>query len=117
MKLPDHVFITPNKNDPSMGSGFVLSTQKPFYLGRIIKVLPTPYFATDYKVQFNPLVFSIVDGYSILIAFAGNLAGYRVEVSGHDWEAELQKVFDKMATYFYEEKIKNNLGYYKRYKL
>lgn len=117
MKLPEHVFITPNKGDESMGAGFVLLTRHPYYLGRIIKVLPTPFFAVEYKNQFKPLITAEIDGYSILISFAGNLSGYRVEVSGPDWEQELQKIYNKMATYFYKEKILNNLGYYRRYKL
>lgn len=118
MKLPEFVFIVPNKNDLSMGAGFVEHTVHPFYLGRVIKLAPSPFSIVEYKNKFNPLVFSEVDGYSILIAFAGNLlSGYHVQVSGSQWESELQKIFDKMADYFYNEKIVNNAGYYRRYKL
>ena len=117
MKLPEFVFIAPSKSVPEMGAGFVLNCRSPFYLGRIIKVLPTPFFAVEYKNQFNPLIISEIDGYSILISFAGNLAGYRVEVNSANWETELQNIYNKMAVWFYEEKILNNLGYYKRCKL
>ena len=115
--LPKFVFIVPNKNDLNMGAGFILHTREPFELGRVIKVQPSPFAEVEYKNQFKPLILSRIDGYSIFITYAGNLFGYKVRVNGADWEAELQKIYDQMAQYFYEEKILNNPGYYKRYKL
>jgi hypothetical protein len=117
MKLPEYVFIVPEKNNPEMGSGFILRTKQPFELGRVIKLAPSPFSIAEYKNKFNPLIMAEVDGYSIAISYAGNLAGNRVTVSGQNWESELQKIFDKMADYFYNEKIVNNAGYYRRYKL
>jgi hypothetical protein len=117
MKLPEFVFIVPNKGEESMGSGFILHTKQPFELGRVIKLAPSPFSIAEYKNKFNPLIMAEVDGFSIVISYAGNLFGNRVQVSGPDWEKELQLIFDKMANYFYKEKILNNAGYYRRYKL
>ena len=115
MKLPKFVFIAPNISEPSMGAGFVLCTKEPYYLGRIIKLSPGPYSILNYKNEFKPLVYAVVDGYSIVITFAGNLSGYKVRVNSNEWEKDLQSVYEKMAVWFYEEKILNNAGYYKRY--
>jgi hypothetical protein len=116
-KLPDYVFIVPNKDRPDMGAGFILRTNTPFELGRVIKVAPVDLFEEKYRLEFKPLILSAVPGYSIMIHFAGNLYGYRMEVTGPSWEQNLQAIFDKMAKFFLEEKIHNNLGYYKRYKI
>jgi len=115
--LPKFVFIVPNKNAPEMGAGYILRTKDPFELGRVIKVNPSPFAEVEYKNQFKPLILSRIDGYSIFIVYAGQLFGNKVRVTGADWEAELQKIYDQMALFFYEEKILNNPGYYKRYKL
>lgn len=115
--LPEFCFIVPNKTAPDMGSGFVLRTKEPFELGRVIKVQASPFAESEYKNQFKPLILSRIDGYSIFIVYAGQLFGNKVRVRGANWESELQIIFDKMAQYFYEEKILNNQGYYKRFKL
>jgi len=114
--LPNYVFIVPNKDAPDMGAGFILHTKQPFELGRVVKLNPSPFAFTEYKNKFNPLIMAEVPGYSILIAFAGNLFGNKVQVSGKDWEAELQKIYNEMAQFFLDEKVNNNVGYYKRYK-
>jgi len=115
MKLPPFVFIAPNCSAPDMGAGFVLQTKEPYYLGRIVKLKPIQFAVLNYKNEFKPLVFSQVENYSILIVFAGTLGGNKVRVNGQEWEKDLQFIFDKMADFMLNEKIKNNAGYYKRY--
>lgn len=112
--LPQFVFITPNKTNPEMGAGFILYTKEPFYLGRVIKVVPTTFAAIEYRNKFKPLVLAEIDGYAIFIAFAGKLSGNKVEASE---DSDLQVIYNKMAKYYYEEKILSNQGYYKRFKL
>jgi hypothetical protein len=115
MKLPKFVFIAPSKSEISMGSGFVLHTKEPYELGRIIKLTPGPYSIINYVNEFKPLIHSVVDNYSILISFAGNLSGYKVRVNSQYWEADLQKLYEQMAHWFLIEKVENNKNYYKRY--
>lgn len=118
MKLPKYVFILPNKSAPDMGAGFILKTTSPHELGRVIKLYPEPFFEIHYKNEFKPLVCAPVEGYSVLIAYAGNLSpGYRVFVKDANWENDLKIIFSEMAEYFMTEKINNNLNFYKRYKL
>lgn len=100
-----------------MGAGYILHTREPFELGRVIKVQPSPFAEIEYKNQFKPLILSRIDGYSVFIAYAGNLFGNKVRVTGANWEEELQEIFNQMALFFYNEKIINNPGYYRRYKL
>jgi len=113
MKLPEFVFITPNRDNIFMGAGFVEHTIYPFYIGRVIKVLPSPSFAKEYTDKFKPLVISEVADYSILIAFNGKLS---YDPYPYDLK-ELETIFDKMANFFYEDRILSKPGYYKRYKL
>ena len=113
--LPPFVFIAPHQSDKSMGAGFILETKQPFYLGRIIKLKPSPYSIITYENEFKPLIYTVVGNYSILIAFAGCLERYKVRVSGADWEKELQLIYNQMADFMLNEKINNNLSYYKKY--
>jgi hypothetical protein len=115
--LPKFVFIAPNASDKSMGSGFILCTVTPFYLGRIIKLKPGPYAVVNFVNEFTPLIYAQVEDYAVVIAFFGNLSGYRVQVSGPGWEKEIQNIFDKMAEFFLTDKIQNNPGYYRRYSM
>ncbi len=99
-----------------MGSGFILHTKNPFYLGRIIKLKPLPFTIVNYINEFKPLIYSQVEGYIIIIAFAGSLEGYKVRVNGPEWEAELKELFNQMANWMLTEKIHNNKPYYSRFK-
>lgn len=113
-KLPPFVFIAPQTDAP--GAGFVLSTEPPFYYSKIIKFSNKDDFGIiNYVNANNPLVFKQIGEYSIILAFAGSLEGYKVRVSSENWKEELQNIFNNMAAWFEKEKIENNPGYYKRY--
>lgn len=96
---------------------FILCTREPFYLGQINKLAPLDHFEiVNFINEKKPLVSAEILGYSILITFAGQLKGNFLKVNSPDWEADLQNLFYKMASWFLTEKINKNLNYYKKYK-
>lgn len=114
--LPEFVQIVPNASNSIMGSGFILHSIKPYYLGRIVKLKPGDWSVHNYLEDMKPLVHSVTPGYCVVIAFAGNLEGYKVRLMGPDWHEQLQRLFDRMADWYLKDKILLNLSYYKKFK-
>lgn len=115
--LPPYTFIAPNASAPEMGAGFVLQTAPPHYLGRVVKLKPYDLAVSEYVRDFKPLIFADIPGYSIVIAFAGTLPAYKIQVRGPDWEKEIQGIYNQMADWYEDDKINHNPGYYKRFKI
>jgi hypothetical protein len=119
MNLPPYVFIMSNDDLP--GAGYILQTQEPYYIGRVVKIPEGGELAIlEHNNVNNPLVHSQIPNYGILITFAGTINGNQVRVqegSKEEWRKNLQKIYDGMADYFYRSRILTNPGQYKRYYL
>jgi hypothetical protein len=117
-KLPPFVFIAPQSD--ASGAGFVLHTTKaPYYYAKVLKFKTEDEFGLVNYVNANsPLVHSQIGNYNIILAFGGSLEGNKLRLTaGKQWQEELQTLFDAMGVWYEEEKIKSNLGYYKRFLL
>ena len=115
MKLPEFLYIPPGLSSPELGAGIILQTKEPFYYGKVYRFKSdseSMVFLTDNP----PLVYSNILGYGIYISFLDSLTGM-TRVNGADWKGELQNTFDRMADFYYKEKMLQKLGFYKKFKL
>lgn len=99
--LPKYIFINPNKKSPEMGAGYILCTSPPFIYAKVIKATDRQTFKID-SIQ--------MPGYLIYLVYAGSLTNLQAV-------KQVSETLNEMSAYFMEEKINNNLGYYKRYKI
>ena len=97
------VYIDPPKSLP--GAGFILSTELPFYVGKVIKMKPEE--AKEFMIKTKKL-FVFCKGYSIAILEVDSL----LEDGFQNHEN-----LEGMADFYLNYRIIPNAGRYKRYKL
>lgn len=97
------------------GAGFVMSTQSPFNLGRVLTFKDRDTYLTSMTNSSWPVL--SVPGYMILIQFAGSLLnGRRMLVSDPDM-GEIKTQLSEMCDFYYQEKVSAHTGRYKKYLL
>lgn len=106
-----HVFI--EARSVLQGSGFVMSTDSPFNLGRVLTFKDNDAFLSNLGNSAWPVV--SVAGYRILIQFAGSLVnGKKLQLTEPDMSF-IDRELAGMAEFFYSEKIAPHSGYYRRF--
>lgn len=98
------VFIDPPQSLP--GAGFILSTQEPFYIGKVIKMNQEEgkKFIQNSAIQ----EYEFCMGYWVAIIAKGSLL---------DSESYSREALEEMADFYLNYRIIPNAGRYKRYEL
>lgn len=108
-----HVFV--EARSILQGSGYVMSTTSPFYLGRVLTFKDNDGYLSSMANNAWPVV--TVPGYRILIQFAGSLLnGRRLQLTSPD-ASEIKRELGNMADFYYQERIAAHAGYHKKFLL
>ncbi len=118
MILPPFVFIAPNISESWMGCGYILHTAvEPFYLIKIYRYKANAEADAYLLTKSNKaLAFKQIIGYNIYLEFYSSLTGM-LRVKGKQWEDDIEQLLEAAAVWYRNEKIENNEGFYRKFKI
>jgi hypothetical protein len=109
-------FALLNAGTETAPDGFILYTKEPFYLGRITKWKEQFLYLKKVADLQDAIAYSTITGYAITIEFAGTLDKRKASV-GTNFFSMIEDIMKRMADFYYEQKIKDKPGMFKKYKL
>ena len=100
-----------------MGAGVLILNERtrPAYVGRIIKYESLNQMQAI-LAQKPPVAYSTIPGYLIAVIYGGIVGRGYVLAGSLDMQEQAQRAMEKMAIWYYENKIGNGKGYH-RYKI
>lgn len=108
MSKPEFYIAQNNQAEPD--SVFVLHTEAPYYIGRVMNFrssIELNDFIAKRMAIDGYFMGSRPDNYNILIILAGALESYKLEPS-------VKEIYTRMAEFYLNEKIKPNERYYSK---
>ena len=114
MKLPKFSFVQPDIDLP--GCGYILhGEERPYHFARVVKFGNMMDMADALNNDKKLWIVKQVPGYSILIVLAGSMEG-KIYISA-EGTANLERMVNEMAEWYYERHIKPNQSKFKKYLL
>ena len=113
LTLPKYL-ICNNKEALPGGAGLLLCTEWPFYYGRIwlfTSIEEYNKYLTIWVNSMQPIIKSKLDGYWIVVTIEGSLQND----SNAPGKGNLQAIADGMAQLYFDERVSQKTGYYKKY--